>query len=1161
MSYPRRFVLAITLMCLAGSGVAPVRCGAQTEDDARAALDRLSELVDQNEWVAAEAEGQRALIMAERALAKRPGVLAEFCAVVGDVYVGGDRQDMAEPLFSRAVDLERRVNARSEKLVARLRKLGDCQYAQSKYEAAIESYGQALELAKRVLGDEHLDTAGCWRDVAWCYYDLGDYAQAEEYFAPVVEIRRAQLGNDDELTVNSLREWANSIYYQGRYADALEAYDEALQASISVFGDSHAEVARLWYDKADSLSILNRYEEAEAAYRRSSEIYREVLGDTAKEIGPVERGLGHLLIELGRYDEAEACFRKALEVEERAFGGQHDYVARGLEGLANIRHSLGRYAEAEPLYLRILRIREQLDNELDLAVTCLNLANNYMAQDRYAEAERLARRTLAIRLEQLEPDDPLVAAVMNDLGAILRTQGRDKEAVPLYRRALEIREEVLRDDHPDLATSLMNLGNVEADLENFDTADEYYQRAYAILEKAYGEGHVELSHCISRIGDLHWKQGHYDDALARYTESFAILERHWGPVHPNLAMVLYDLAWCYYRIDDSDECVRLMDRAINIDRQAPVGPYTAHLLYFLRARALREAGRSSDAVRDLERALKLAEESRRGSSGAELERAMFFARFGAAFEQMVAWQMEDGNVEKALEAMERARARSLLDEIGMLGVDLDAGRPLEEEQQLEESTREVRERLARLEGEVERLIQRGAASQANETRLAELKSEIAQARQEQYEQYRDARASSRIYQQLATSRDRIPPMGDIQRQLLSDRSLMLVYMLGENHGYVIAITQDDSMLFQLRVGDDDAPLLGIESGAFGESQARTALLSDAGLMRELSNPRPSAQLSAKLELMWRILIPEEYHDAITSGEIEHLHIIPHGSLSFLPFEPLVVSLDEGRPRYLIDVGPPIDYAPSVSVLHSLRIRAARHDAEAFTALTLGNPSYGVPSGAELAEENTRSVVLRSHLTPLPFTGRESRQVEEVLNQAGVKTVRLVETEATEGNVRREVRGRGIIHLACHGFADQAHGNLFGSLALSIGQNGASDPGDDGFLTLGEIYDLDLRGCELAILSACQTNYGPEQEGEGVWTLSRGFLVAGARRVVASNWVVDDAATAQLVTQFCAELAQRLEADREHAYAEALLAAKRQVRSQPRWAAPFYWASMVVVGPR
>lgn len=73
------------------------------------------------------------------------------------------------------------------------------------------------------------------------------------------------------------------------------------------------------------------------------------------------------------------------------------------------------------------------------------------------------------------------------------------------------------------------------------------------------------------------------------------------------------------------------------------------------------------------------------------------------------------------------------------------------------------------------------------------------------------------------------------------------------------------------------------------------------------------------------------------------------------------------------------------------------------------------------------------------------------------------------------------------------------------------PEKDGYLTLSEIYELDMRGCELVVLSACESNLGPQQRGEGSWALSHGFLVAGARRVVATNWLVDDEAAASLVS--------------------------------------------------
>ena len=163
-------------------------------------------------------------------------------------------------------------------------------------------------------------------------------------------------------------------------------------------------------------------------------------------------------------------------------------------------------------------------------------------------------------------------------------------------------------------------------------------------------------------------------------------------------------------------------------------------------------------------------------------------------------------------------------------------------------------------------------------------------------------------------------------------------------------------------------------------------------------------------------------------------------------------------------------------------------------------------------------------------------------------------------MRYSAPGRKVLHLACHGLVDQEFGNFFGALALAPGPKGDADPADDGILTLREIYELDLKGCELAILSACQTNYGPQQKGEGTLALSRGFLVAGVRRVVASNWLVDDEAAASLVSVYCTLLAKAEKQGGPVEYARSLHEAKRWVRKQEKWKAPYYWASLVLVGP-
>lgn len=239
--------------------------------------------------------------------------------------------------------------------------------------------------------------------------------------------------------------------------------------------------------------------------------------------------------------------------------------------------------------------------------------------------------------------------------------------------------------------------------------------------------------------------------------------------------------------------------------------------------------------------------------------------------------------------------------------------------------------------------------------------------------------------------------------------------------------------------------------------------------------------------------------------------MPHGVLHYLPFGAL-----RSDQSFLID-----DYSirvePSAGVLDLIKGRENKTPAG---ALVLGNPDLGKP------EFN------------LNYAQEEALAIAKLMPDAKV----LLRGDATRSFVMSQGDRYSLIHFATHGTFDPA-APLNSALLL------APDKDSDGRLTVGDLYTLRL-DANLVTLSACETALGKVANGDDVVGLTRGFLYAGARSIVASLWTVDDRATADLMTTFYGNLAtlSRLEALRQ-----------AQVKVRERFPHPFYWAAFQLTG--
>jgi CHAT domain-containing protein len=311
---------------------------------------------------------------------------------------------------------------------------------------------------------------------------------------------------------------------------------------------------------------------------------------------------------------------------------------------------------------------------------------------------------------------------------------------------------------------------------------------------------------------------------------------------------------------------------------------------------------------------------------------------------------------------------------------------------------------------------------------------------------------------------------------------------------------------------------------------------------------------------------------------KRLVIVADGALQYVSFaalpEPVTGDAQRNRPptadyRPLI-LNHEIVSLPSASVLAVMRHETARRAPAAKSIAVLADPVFdkeddrvqkkSSPSAVAAQSDSATTIGKRAlrdvgllgdgvAVPRLPFTRQEA---EAIAGLAPVDaTLKALGFKASLATARSpELSHYRIVHFATHALVNANHPHLSGLLLSLVDEKGKPQ---DGFLSLNEVYNLNLPA-DLVVLSACQTAMGKEMRGEGLIGLTRGFMYAGARRVVASLWKVDDAATAELVKRFYRAMLKEGKPP-----AAALRAAQLEMARQKLWNSPFYWAGFVLQG--
>lgn len=709
----------------------------------------------------------------------------------------------------------------------------------------------------------------------------------------------------------------------------------------------------------------------------------------------------------------------------------------------------------------------------------------------------LSAYRLTLDALQTTPYPRVEGMAWNDLGLLYRQTG-DRSAA---RDALAQAASIWRasGDVSGLAEVQLNLADLDLDEGRLDAAWQGY-RAALDVDLAQGFRREE-AHARIGLGSVAALRG--ENAEARgHLEAAAALAESIG-ASANAVAARLALAELALRRGDHVAAERAAAKALDQAKRTHDISGEAQAL-ILCARLALAAGDLAAAHTAVAPVLDLIEGARGAIDPPQLRSRYFATRrdaYDLAIEVLMrrhAAQPDAGYAMQAFLVSERARARALQDRLNERRLTLpdtvDLGL-LEAERTAELAVR--------------------SAATGGDTVLAEAQRRLDAVRGQ-------IRAQNPRYAELAHPPT---PTPEALLQLLHERGVVAdSWWLAEPHSYRWRITAD-----------------GVSATVL---PGRSTIEQAARRLRERVATAPVAATAQPIE---RIAVDEAAHDAdidtaarvlatllaLPDATDDALQVtIPDGALAWVSFA--LLEPDAGRGRV---------YLPALSALAGIRAtaRGGALDAVAIIADPVvraddprlpqtGAPATGAP-------------------TLLPYARREARALLALADRGASRWIDGF--DASRQTLAALPWARyGTVHFATHAHLDVVRPELS---AVVLSAYAADGTAQDGVLRADDLYTLDVP-VDLVVLGACDGASGPLQGAEGPFSLARAFFHAGARRVLASLWAVDDRAGSALMGHFYEGLLRQ-----GLPPPQALERAQRKLRAEPRWSAPYYWAGYVLQG--
>ncbi len=1020
---------------------------------------------------------------------------------------------------------------------------------------AITKFEQAVILYRQA-GDKHSEAVSLGY-IGYIYNSLGEKQKALEFFNQALPLYRAVGDRGGEATTLTN---IGAVYSSwGEHQKALEFYHQALPLFQAV-GDRGGEATTLNHI-GSVYSSWGEHQKALDFFNQALPL-RRAMGDRGGEATTLNN-IGAVYFSRGEHQQALEFYNQALLLFQAV--GNRGMAATTLTNIGAVYSSLGEHQKALEFYNQALPLTRAVGDRGGEGTTLHNIGNIYSSWGEHQKALEFYNQ--ALPLLRAVGDRGMAATTLTNIGAVYFLSGEHQKVLEFYNQALLLFQAV--GDRVGAARTLNNIGNFYSSLGEQQKAWEFYNQALPLYQAVGDRGGEGIT--LNNIGRVYSSWGEHQKALEFYNQALPLLRTvgdrsmeattltNIGAVYSSSgehqqALEFYNQALPLYRAvgDRGGEAVtfnnictvysswRDHQKALEFCNQAlpryrAVGDRDGEALTLYNIAFLqRSQGNLKEALTLIDSVITIIEDLRTKIGSQEL-RASYFATVQDYYEFYIdlVMQLHQQNPDRGYDALalhtsERARARSLSELLTEANANIRSG----VDPKLLEQEGTLTQQLNTLERQRYEL----SSSQYTEEQLAQIKQQSKSLLVQLDQLEAQIRLTSPRYADLKYPEPLT--LQQIQQQVLDDDTVLLEYALGEESSYLWAVTKNSITSYQL--------------------PKRSEIEAAVQTFRQSLIPDSRTNLDTGLSLSQMLIAPV----ADRLGN-KRLLIVGDGALQSVPFAALPIPSSPTTPLLVQNEIITLPSASTVAIQRrQLQNRSPATKKLAVIADPIFNlndprfastpqPTSETPTNSAL-NRATRNLGLGDTAKVLDRLQYTRTEAEKILALVGVnQSLQALDfnasrTTATDPNLAQYQ----IIHLATHGLLDPVNPELSGIVLSLYDQQGQPQ---DGFLRLHDIFNLNLP-VELVVLSACETGLGKQVKGEGLVGLTRGFMYAGARRVVVSLWSVNDVATSEVMAKFYQKM---LEGGQNPV--SALRAAQLEMWKSPNWQSPYYWAAFTVQG--